>query len=179
MGQQPVDGGLIQVGPGVFQVFAGIGEFIQRRPKPGVFKGLYQVIDHAAVQQGFYNVRVVGRGHHDHGRRFAGGMEGVEKFASVHRRHIIIQDDQIRVGFFQIREGLRAVFKNPVGPERGRYVDILPVDGGNHGVVLDDNYSVHSWCSFRVKVIVKQVPSPASVSIEMSPPYRSVTWRIR
>ena len=46
-GKELVDGILAQAGPGALQIFLLGGEPLQGRPEPGVFKGLYQIIQNA------------------------------------------------------------------------------------------------------------------------------------
>ena len=100
-------------------------------------------------------------------------MEPVDEYIPVHKGSIIIQDDQVRCMVLQVFQSLSAAFKDAVCLERGGGFHILPVDGGHHRVVFNDHDVIHHWYSFLVKVRVKQVPSPSSVSMEISPPQRS------
>ena len=108
----------------------------------------------------------------------AGIVEGIEKFTAVHDRSIVIENDQ-SVDSSSGRERLRPVFKDPVHPEFRSDLDILFIDGGDHRIVLDDDYMIHGVCFLSVNVMVKQVPSPGSVSMEISPFPLSTSCLIR
>ena len=106
-------------------------------------------------------------------------MEGIKKFTAVHDRSIVIENDQVSGIRLQVGERLRPVFKDPVHPEFRSDLDILFIDGGDHRIVLNDDYMVHGVCFLSVNVMVKQVPSPGSVSMEISPFPLSTSCLIR
>ena len=106
-------------------------------------------------------------------------MERVEEFTAVHDWRIVIEDHEINRICFDIGQSLRSVFEEMFYTEVGTDFDILFIDGGDHRIVLNDDYMVHDGFSFPVNVMVKQVPSPSSVSMEISPCDSSTSCLIR
>ena len=59
------------------------------------FKGLYQIVHHAPGQELLYDIRVRGGSDHNHRRRFAHGVELVNEFVPIHKRGVIVKDNEI------------------------------------------------------------------------------------
>ena len=106
-------------------------------------------------------------------------MECVEEFTAVHDWRIVVENHEINRICFNIWQSLRSVFEEMFHTEVGTDFDILFIDGCDHRVVFNDDYMVHDGFSFPVNVMVKQVPSPSSVSMEMSPCDSSTSCLIR
>src|SRR5699024_6326875 len=142
-----------------------------------------QIVQHPPGQEALDDLPVVGGGDHDDGGVLSHGVEAVYKLHPVHGGGVVVQNDQIRAAVLQHAQSLSAALENMGHLKAGVRLHILPVDGGHHGVVLNDDHLIcHSYASSgteSVKVRVKQVPAPASVITSMVPWCCSTSWWMR
>ena len=107
------------------------------------------------------------------------GQQPVQKLLAVHLGGVVVQNDQVGPVLRQVVQGGQPIFKDPVHLEPAVRLHILPVNGGHHRVVLDDQHMIgHGQDLSFVNVRVKQVPVWGSVSRSMVPPRRWVMSQI-
>ena len=167
---------------GVLQHFSSSAEALQTLTETVVLKGLYEVIADAAGQELLHNLHAVCRSHHDDLRAHTGLVELIQELISVHAGRVVVQHDEVNFLGLKEFQCFLSVFTYSDDRKVRGPLDITPVNGCYHRVIFYNQYSVHHSTPFRrsalckaVRVIVKQLPSPGSVSTETSPPYLSAT----
>ena len=93
--EQAVDDPLVQPRLPLGQQGLQLEELVHGLAEAGKLKGLDQIVQHPAAQQGPDDVRVAGRGHHNDGGGLAQTVQGVDKLQAGHGRGVVVQDNKV------------------------------------------------------------------------------------
>ena len=119
-------------------------------------------------------LRIVGGCDHDDIRGEGALSQLGDKSGAVHQRHVDVDNGEIDRLLFDDAQRVVPVAAVRRDVQLSVALDVVPVDGGDHWIILDDENLVHDdllYCGWPGSVTVMEEPISTSLSTAMRPSY--------